>query len=178
MLFAINAPSLPTNSPTHSRAASGHSPLSDTGRVGVIFFPLKLQEFHSLPRLLFRIPNISWYCDFLIVVVSQSLRHVQPFETPWTAARQASLSISNSWSLLKLRSIESVMPSNHLILCCPLLLPPSIFLSLRVFSSESALCIRWPKYWSFSFSISPSNEYSALISFRIDSFDFLAFQGF
>ena len=97
--------------------------------------------------------------------------------TPWTAARQASLSITNSWSLLKLRSIESVMPSNHLILCCPLLLPPSIFPSIRVFSNESVLHIRWPKYWSFSFSVSPSNEYSGLISFRMDWLDLLAVQG-
>ena len=97
--------------------------------------------------------------------------------TPWTAACQASLSFTISWSLLKLMSIESVMPSNHLILCCPLLLLPSIFPSIRVFSSESALHIRWPKYWSFSFSISPSNEYSELISFRIDWFDRLAVHG-
>ena len=97
--------------------------------------------------------------------------------TTWTAARQASLSLISSRSLLKLISIESVMPSNHLILCCPLLLLPSVFPSIRVFSSESALHIRWPKYWSFSFSISPSNEYSGLISFRIDSFDLLAVQG-
>ena len=88
--------------------------------------------------------------------------------TPWTAARQASLSITNSWSLLKLMSIESVMHSNHRILCHPFLLPPSIFPSIWVFSNESVPCIRWPKYWSFSFSISPSNEYSGLISFRID----------
>ena len=97
--------------------------------------------------------------------------------TPWTAAHQASLSITNSWSLLKLMSIQSVMPSNHLILCCPLLLPPSIFPSLMVFSKESVLRIRWPNYWSFSFSISPSNEYSGLISFRIDWLDLLAVQG-
>ena len=96
--------------------------------------------------------------------------------TPWTAACQASLSITNSQSLLKLMSIKSVMPSNHLILCHPLLLLPSIFPSIRVFSSESVLRIRWPEYWSFSFSISPSNEYSGLISFRIDWFD-LAVQG-
>ena len=96
--------------------------------------------------------------------------------TPWTAARQASWSINNSWSLLKLMSIELVMPSNHLILCHPLLLPPSIFPSIRVFSNESILCIRWLKYWSFSFSISPSNEYSGLISFRIDCFDLFAVQ--
>ena len=99
-----------------------------------------------------------------------SLSHVQLFATPWTAACQASLSITNSWSFLKLMFIESVMPSNHLILCRPLLLPPSIFPSIRVFSNESILCIRWPKYWSFSFSNSPSNEYSKLISFRIDLF--------
>ena len=95
---------------------------------------------------------------------------------PWTAARQASLSITISWSLLKLMSIESVMPSNHLFLCCPLLLLPSIFPSIRVFSSELALHIRWPKYWSFSFSISPSNEYSGLTFFRIVWLDLLAFQ--
>ena len=93
----------------------------------------------------------------------QSLSHVRLFAAPWTAARQASLSITNSWSLLKLMSIESVMPSSHLILCRPLLLPPSIFPSIRVFSKESALHIRWPKYWTFSFSISPSSEHPGLI---------------
>ena len=97
-------------------------------------------------------------------------------ETPWTVARQASLSITSSQSLLKLMSIESVMPSNHLILYRPLLFLPSIFPSIRVFSKESVLCIRWPKYWSFSFSISPSNEYSGLISFRMDWLDLLAVQ--
>ena len=107
----------------------------------------------------------------------QSLSHVWLFVTPWTAAREASLSITNSWSLLKLMSIELVMPSNSLILFHPLLLPPSIFSSTRVFSSESVLCIRWPKYWSFSFSISLSNEYSGLISFRMDWLDLLAVQG-
>ena len=107
----------------------------------------------------------------------QSLSHVQLFVTSWTAAHQASLSITNSRSLLKLLSIELVMPSNQLILCRPLLLPSSIFPSIRVFSNESALCVRWPKYWSFSFSISPSNEYSGLISFRKDWLDFLAVQG-
>ena len=99
------------------------------------------------------------------------------FETPWTAAHQASLSITNSLSLPKLMSIELVMPSSHFILCRPLLLLPSIFASIRVFSNESVLCIRWPKYWSFSFSISPSNEYSGLISFRMDWLDFLAVYG-
>ena len=107
----------------------------------------------------------------------QLLSHVQLFATPWTAARQASLSITNPWSLLKLMSIESMMPSNHLILCRPLLLPPSIFPCIRVFSKESVLRIRWPKYWSFSFSISTSNEYSGLISFRKDSLDLHAVQG-
>ena len=97
--------------------------------------------------------------------------------TTWTAAHQASLSITNSWSLLKLMPIESVIPSNHLILCQPLLLQPSIFPSIRVFSNESLLHIRWPKYWSFSFRNSPSNEYSGLISFRTDGFDLLEVQG-
>ena len=97
--------------------------------------------------------------------------------TPRTAARQASLSYTVSRSLLKLMSTESMMPSSHLILCHPLLLPPSVFPSIRVFPNESALCIRWPKHWTFSFSISPSNEYPELISFRIDWFDLLAFQG-
>ena len=107
----------------------------------------------------------------------QLLSHVQLFETPWTAAHQASLSITNSWSLLKLMSIKSVTPSNHLILCCHLLLLPSISPSIRVFSDESVLHIKWPKYWSFSFSISPSNEYLVLISFRMDLLDVLAVQG-
>ena len=105
----------------------------------------------------------------------QLLSHVRLYVTPWTAAHQASLSITKSWGLLKLMSIESVMPSNHLILCRPLLLSPSIFPSIRVFSNESVLHIRWPKYWRFS--ISPSNEYSGLIFFRIDWFDQLAVQG-
>ena len=104
----------------------------------------------------------------------QLLSHVRLFATPWTAARQASLSITNSWRLLKLMSIKLVMPSNHLILFCPLLLLPSIFPSIWVFSIESVLCIRWPMYWNLSFSISPSNEYSGLISFRMDWFDLLA----
>ena len=107
----------------------------------------------------------------------QLLSRVQLFATPWTAARQASLSISNSQSLPKLMSIESVIPSNHLILCYPLLLLPSVFPSIRVFPNESVLRIRWPKYWSFSFSISPSNGYSGLISFRLDWLDLLAVQG-
>ena len=106
----------------------------------------------------------------------QSLSRVQLFETSWTAAHQASLSITNSQSLLKLMSIKVVMPYNHLILCCPLLLLPSIFPGIRVFSNKSVLLIRWPQYWSFSFSISPSNEYSRLISFRIDWLDLLEVQ--
>ena len=106
----------------------------------------------------------------------QSLSHVRLFVTPWTAACQAFLSITNSRGPPKLMSIESVMPSNHLILCCPLLLLPLIFSIIRVFSNESALRIRWPKYWSFSFNISPSNEHSGLISFRMDWLDLLAVQ--
>ena len=107
----------------------------------------------------------------------QSLSHIQVFVTPWTAAHQAYLCITNSHSLPKLMSIELVMPSNHLILCHPLLLLPSIFPSIRVFSSESVLHIRWPKYWSFSFSVSPSNEHTGLISFRMDWLDLLAVLG-
>ena len=104
----------------------------------------------------------------------QSLTHIRLFATPWTAARQASLSITSSQSSLNLMSSESVMPSNHLILYCPLLLPPSIFPSIRVFSNESVLRIKWPKYWSFNFSISPSDEYSGLISFSMDWLNLLA----
>ena len=108
------------------------------------------------------------------VVGVQSLSHVWLSVTPWTAAHQASLPFTISWSLLKFMSIQLVMPSNHLILCCPLLPLPSIFSSIRVFSNESALSIRWPKYWSFSFSISPSNKYSGLTSFRIDVISLLS----
>ena len=128
-----------------------------------------------------------WHCSCVVCVgliflvgftgSVQSLSHVWLFATPWNAAHQASLSITNSRSLLKLMSIESVMPSNHLILCCPLLLLPSIFPSIRVSSNEWTLCIRWPKYWSFSFNTSPSNEYSGLISFRMDWLDLFAIQG-
>ena len=112
----------------------------------------------------------------MIYPSAQSLSCVRLFATPWTAAHQASLSITNCQSFLKLMSIESVMPSNHCILCHPLLLLPSFFLNIRIFSSESVLCIRWLKYWCFSFSISPSNEYSELISFRMDWLDLLAVQ--
>ena len=115
--------------------------------------------------------------DTCISVAVQSLSHVWLFATPQTAARQASLSITNSRSLLKLMSIESVMPSNHLILCCPLLLLPSIFPIIRVFSNESTLRMRWPKYWTLSFNISSSNEYSRLISFRINWLDILEVHG-
>ena len=135
--------------------------------------------------------NKSWKKPFIALCLSsvQSLSHVQLFATPWTAAHQASLPITNSQSLFELMSIESVMPSNHLILCRPLPLPPSIFPGIKVFSNESVLSIRWPKYWSFSFSIrwpkywsfsfsiSLSNEYSGLISFWMDWLDLLAVQG-
>ena len=124
------------------------------------------------------------YCRFYLVCLQwkqfssvQLLSRVRLFVIPWTAAGQASLSITNSWSLPKLMSIESVMPSNHLTLCHPLLLLPPIFPSISVFSNESALCIRWPKYWSFSFNISPCNEHPGLISFRMDWLDLLAVQG-
>ena len=119
------------------------------------------------------------FCRFFFSFFStvHSVNRVQLFATPWTVARQASLSITNSWSLPKLMCIELVMPSNHLILCHPLLLLHSIFPSIRVFSNESVFRIRWPKYWSFSFSISPSNEYLGLISFRMDWLDLLAVQG-
>ena len=127
-------------------------------------------------RLIFIL--LTWYDSWVYGKWSiQSLSRVRLFATPWTAACQASLSIINSRSLHKLMSIELVMPSNHLILCCPLLLLPSIFPNIKVFSNESVLCIRWPKYWSFSFSISPSNEHPGLISLRMDWLDLLAVQG-
>ena len=137
----------------------------------------KIIQVYALlkPRKKWNIFVFHFYIYYVVLV--QSLSHVQLFATPWIAARQASLSITNSQSLLKLASIKSVMPSNHLILCHPLLIPPSIFPSIRVFWNESVLCIRWPKYWSFSFSISPSDEYSGLIFFRMDWFDLLAVKG-
>ena len=135
----------------------------------------------SLLSLAGSIPRKDWssWSQFFILQFSsvQLLSHVQLLATPWTAAHLASLSITSSWSLLTLMSIELVMPSNHLILCHLLLLPPLFFPSVRVFSSESVLCIRWPNYWSFRFSLSPSNEYSGLISFRMDWLDLLAVQG-
>ena len=132
-----------------------------------------LDEAWRESRILFNM-FLNFEISFVVV---QSLSHVRLFATPWTAAHQAPLSFTISWRLLRLMSIESVMPSNHLILCRPLLLPPSIFPSIRVFSNESALQIRWPKYGRFSFSINPPNEDSGLISFRIDWFDLLAVQG-
>ena len=130
-------------------------------------------DFKAYNSLIWLLNITQW----ITLIVLQSLNCVWLFATPWTAACQASLSFIISWNLLKkLMSIESVMPSNHLILCCPLFLLTTIFPSIRVFSSESALYLRKPKYWSFSFIISPSNEYSGLISFRIDWFDFLAVQ--
>ena len=131
-----------------------------------------IQSFLFLKYCVF-IGKIKWF-QFGSV---QSLSHVRLFVTPWIAARQASLSITNSWSSLKLTSIESVMPSSHLILCRPLLLLLPIRPSIRVFSNESTLRMRWPKYWSFSFNISPSNEHPGLISFRMDWLDLLAVQG-
>ena len=127
------------------------------------------------PMAAINFPKIPQKKTSLVFNSVQSLSSV--VATPWTAARQVSLSFTNSWSLLKLISIESVMPSNHLILYRPLLLPPSVFGSIRVFSNEAVLHIRWRKYWRFSFSISPSNEYSGLMSFRIDRFDVLTVQG-
>ena len=130
-------------------------------------------SFHFIDKKLERLNEVELFIQFSSV---RSLSHVQLFATPWTAACQASLSVTNSWSLLKLISIESVMPSNHLILCCPLLLLPSIFPSIEVFSSESVLHIRWPKYCHFSFNFSPSHEYSGLISFKMDCVELLAVQ--
>ena len=131
--------------------------------------------YQSMIRDVCVVLSCSAVTDSFVFVV-QSLR-VQLFVIPWAAAHQASVSFTISWSLLKVRSLELVMPSNHLILCRPLLLPPSIFPSIRVFSNESALCIMWPKYWSFSFNISPSNEHPGLISFRMDWLNLLAVQG-
>ena len=138
----------------------------------LLFFWLTEPQLHSGN-------NVPHHRKWTMIQFSsvQSLSCVRLFVTPWTAARLASLSITNSQSLLKLMSIESLMPSSHLILCHPLLFPPSIFPSIRVFSNESVLHIRRPKYWSFSFSISPSNEYSGLISFTMNWFDLLAVQG-
>ena len=132
----------------------------------------------SAPSLLSFSPALGMYiCMYICISSVQPLSRVQLFATPWTAAHQPSLFITNSWSLLKLMPVEPVMPSNHLILCPPLLLPSSMFPSIRVFSNESVLRIRWPKYWSFSFSIIPSKEIPGLISFRMDWLDLPAAQG-
>ena len=140
------------------------------------FFFYQLNDYHE--SIIYKHNHrMRILIDVLHFVVVQSLSHVWFFATSWTAAHQVSLSFTISQSWLQLMSVESVIPSNHLVLCCLLLLLHSIFLSIRVFSSESVPCIRLPEYWSFSFSISPSNEYSGLISFRIDWFDFLAVQG-
>ena len=155
------------------------SPLSHSGHCSHNQFRVGSDQLHADPPM-FALHAFQFLSQgFLVAQFSsvQSLSCVRLLATPWTAAHQDSLSITNSWSLLKLMSIESVMPSNHLILCHPLLLLPSIFASIRVFSNESVLTIRWPKYWSFSFSITPSNEYSGLIFFRINWFDLLAVQG-
>ena len=141
--------------------------LSNCHRTGKAQFSLPSQR-KAMQRMFKLLLNCTQFSSI------QSLSHVRIFETPWTAACQTSLSIINSWSLLKLMSIELVMPSNDLILCRPLLLQPSIFPNIRVFSNESAVHIRWPKYWSFCFNISPPNEYSRLISFRMDWLDLLA----
>ena len=146
-------------------------------KVGLCTKPMKTAPNMSYPQFeAIYYSTFSWH-NFQLFCSVQSLSHVRLFSTAWTAACQASLSFAISWSLFKLMPIKSVMLSNHLILYCPLLLLPLIFARIRVFSNESALCITWPKYWSFSFSISPSNEYSGLVSFRIDSFDLLAVQG-
>ena len=136
-------------------------------------FDSKPEESHKSIRQRRQLNVCPSYRDSSV----QLLSGVQLFVTPWTAAHQDSLSIINSKSLLKLMSIESVMLSNHLILCCPLFFPPSIFPSIRIFSNKPVLYIRWPKYWSFSFNITPSNEHSGLISFRMDWLDLLAVQG-
>ena len=137
----------------------------------------KLLAFAPVLFLIIFLSNRIWLLARYVFSSAQSLSHVRLFVTPWIAARQASLSITNARILFKLMFIEPVMPSNHLILYCPFLLPPSIFPSIRVFSNESVLRIRWPKYWNYSFSINPSNKYSGLISFRMDWLDALAVQG-
>ena len=171
-LLALHFRLTPQNSPSNTELHSS----SKQSLSGASFLPATSgpQALHLLGISAFSFihKQDSSRCSiqFSCSVVSDSA-------TPWTAASQTFLSITNTWSLLKLISVESVMPSNHLILCHPLLLPPSIFSSIRIFFNEFALYIKWPKYWSFSFSISPSNEYSGLISFRMDLLDLLAVQG-
>ena len=165
------------------RRRVGHNLATNTFNIFNIYILIFCIKFEICEALFLEIFFLSpafgglYIIEPLEVALVQSLSRVWLFAAPWTAARQASLSITNSWSLLRLMSFESVMPSNHLSLCLPLLLLPSVFSSIRVFSNELALCIRWPKYWSFSFSISSSNEYSGLIYFRIDWFDLLAVKG-
>jgi len=137
----------------------------------------KLLVFAPVLFLIIFLSNRIWLLARYFFSSTQSLSHVWLFATPWTTAHQASLSISSAQILFKLMFVEPVMPSNHLILYCPFLLPPSIFPSIRVFSNESVLRIRWPKYWNYSFSINPSNKYSGLISFSMDWLDALAVQG-
>ena len=145
-----------------------------TGWVSILATWVSSSEAQDIIRI-FQLQVCKHFC--CLVQFSLVAQLCPLFVTPWTGACQASLSITNSWTLLKLISIELVMPSNCLILCCPLILLPSIFPSIRVFSNESVFRIRWPKYWSFSFTISPSNECSGLISFRMDRLDLLAVQG-
>ena len=142
----------------------------------IVAAPICVPRVHKVFFFSPHLQKKDTYLIFLKISSVQSLSHVQLFVTPWSAELQASLSVTNSQSLLKLTSIKSMIPSNHLIICCSLLLLPSVFPSIRVFPNELVLCIRWPKYWSFSFSISPSNEYSWLISFGIEGFD-LTVQG-
>ena len=146
-----------------------------------VFLSLSLLPWKKEHQFPYSLPPLAHFFvsmpRWILISSVQSVNRVWLFATPWIAALQASLSITNSWSLLKLMSIELVMPFSHLILCCPLLLLPPIPPSIRVFSTESTLCMRWPKYWSFSFSISPSNEHSGLISFRMDWLNLLAVQG-
>jgi len=160
------------HSPYYHKWSESHSVVSNSMWLhGLYNFPGQNTVVGSLSLLQVQFSSVAQFSSV------QSLSRVRLFAIPWIAARQASLSITNSWSLPKLMSTESVMPSNHLILCRPLLLMPSIFPNIRVFSNESVLCIRWPKYWSFSFKISPSNEHPGLISFRMDWLDLLAVQG-
>ena len=179
----------PSGTPQRFLAVSQNHPVLESS----LLLPLLVKPQEALTWTLLQLPKCSPYpslslpllhAEALVVLIGncqinsvQLLIHVWLFATPWTAIHQASLSITNSQSLLKLMSIESVIASNHLILCHPLLLPPAIFPSIRVFSTESVLCISWQKYWSFSFNISSSNENPGLISFRMDWLDLLAIQG-
>ena len=157
-----------------------HFKICNTGLLTIVtMLYIRIQPFFILQLEICTFDSLDQFCTRISPQFTsvQLLSHVWLFVTLWIAARQAFLSITNSWSLPKLISIESVMPSNHLILCHPLLLLPSMFASIRVFSNESALHIRWPKYWRFSFNISPSNEHPGMISFKMDWLDLLAVQG-